>query len=187
MTEPTQTPPEEPAGRELSDEVIVNPDREVKLSNGQRVVVSPWGAKKGHLVLERMDALQPALAAQAGREWNARVLLSAAWDEVIDLITMTLDIERTEIEKPPRDGGWTFEDVCEVTQAVVDVCILRSDGRGALPSLVALVGKMTEVATRTLGPVLARQHERDLKAADISGDKSGNGSDSPTTSESPPA
>lgn len=175
MTEamPDTAPAEdEKPKRELSDEVIVNPDREVTLSNGNRLVVSPWGLKEGNLVLARIDAMTPALQGQADG-WDAKKLLSAAWDEVVDLVSLTVDIPRTEMEKKPADGGWTFEDILVTTEAVLDVCILRSDGRGALPSLVALVGRMGEIAARTLAPALVTLRERDSEQPGSSPGNSG--------------
>lgn len=171
MTEPTIEPAravEEKTGRELSDETIINPEREVKLSNGERVVVAPWGMKEGHLILERLEALQPALVAQGGK-WNAHELLSTAWNEMVDLVAMTVGVERAEMEKPPSEKGWTFEDMLEATEAVLDVCFVRSDGRGALPLLVALVGKMGEIAMRAAsGRRPATPLASDSAPADIS-------------------
>ncbi len=176
MTDPTTAgEPEEPGARELSDETIINPDREVTLVDGTRLIISPWGARKGKIVLDRLQALQPALAAQAGGKWNPTDLLASAWDEVIELVALTVGIPREEIEAEP--DGWAFEDVVAVTEAIFDVCVLRSDGKGALPLLVGLVGKLTEVAVRTLGPGLAKKRAEDfVKAATLKG-KSGNGSD----------
>lgn len=164
-TPETSPPAEEKPGRELSDETIINPDREVRLSNGTRVVISPWGMKEGNLVLDRIDNVGPAFQDQR-HGFDAKKLLSAAWDEVVDLVAMTVDVPRTEMEKPPRDGGWTFVDVLEVTEAMFDVCILRSDGRGALPSLVALVTKMGEITARMFAPGRERKPETDSPPLD---------------------
>lgn len=163
-------------GRELSDEAIINPEREIRLSNGKSVVVEPWGMKKSKLVLARLDALGPAFREQTEVGWDPRKLLVAAWDEVVDLVAITVNVEREEMEREPHDRGWTFEDILSVTEAVLEVCVLRADGRGALPLLSALIGRMTEITVRTLGPALARQHAEDLQRADISKGESGNGS-----------
>jgi hypothetical protein len=175
MIEPTTADrPEAPAVRELTDETIINPDREVTLVDGTRLIISPWGARKGKIVLDRLQALQPALAAQGG-QWNPSDLLASAWDEVVELVALTVDIPRADIEAEP--GGWAFEDVVAVTEAIFDVCVLRSDGKGALPLLLGLVGKLTQVAVRTLGPALAKQRADDFVKAATSPAKSGNGLD----------
>ena len=175
MTEPTTAGgPEAPAARELTDETICNPDREVTLINGTKLIISPWGARKGKIVLDRLQALQPALTSQGG-QWNPSELLASAWDEVIDLVALTVNVPRAEIEAEPN--GWAFEDVVAVTEAIFDVCILRSDGKGALPLLVALVSKLTEVAVRTLGPALAKKRAEDFVKGVTSTAKSGNGLD----------
>jgi hypothetical protein len=175
MTGPTTAgAPAAPGVRELDDETIVNPDREVTLVDGTKLIISPWGARRGKIVLDRLQALQPALAAQGGT-WNANELIASAWDEVLDLVALTVDIPRETIEAEP--GGWAFEDVLAVTEVIFDVCILRSDGKGALPLLLGLVGKMTEVAVRTLGPALAKKRADDFVKGDTSKAKSGNGLD----------
>lgn len=149
---PEAVPAEEAKSkRELSDETIINPDREVRLQNGTRLVISPWGMKEGNLVLDRIDSMGPAFQDQQ-HGFDAKKLLSAAWNEVVDLVSMTVGVPRDEMEKPVADGGWTFVDVLEATEAMFDVCILRSDGRGALPSLIALVTKMGEITARMFAP-----------------------------------
>lgn len=167
----------EPAKRALSDEKIITPHEEVKLSNGRRVVVAPWGMTQGALVLERLDALTPKLL--TGEEFNARQLLARAWDEVVDLVALTVEIERQEMEKPVAQGGWTFEDLLKVTEVLLEVCVVRSDGKGALPLLVSLVGKMGEMLARSVGPEIARRHLSDSAREATSPATSGNGSGSP--------
>lgn len=169
---------EEPEERALSDDQILFPEREIKLTNGTRVVVEPWGLKEGALVLERLEALTPKLFSK-GEQVDARTLLSRAYGEVVDLVSMTVDVPREVMEKKARDGGWTFEDLLEATDAVLEVCILRSDGRGALPFLVTLMGKMTEIVSRSTGPELARRRLSDSEKADTSPETSDNGSGSP--------
>jgi len=160
-------------GRALPDEKILIPHKEITLTNGTRVTIAPWGLTKGALVLERMNALSPKLLVG---DANARQLLSRAWDEVVDLVAMTVGIERAEMERDPMEGGWTFEDMCAVTDAVLEVCVVRSDGAGALPFLLKLVEKMGEIVTRSAGPVLARKQLRDSAAKGTSKARSGNGS-----------
>lgn len=166
----------EPANRELSDEVIVTPHREVKLSNGKRVLVAPWGMTEGKLVLYRLDELAPKLE---GTDVNARQLLARAFDEVVDLVALTINVEREEMEKPAKDGGWLFEDLLAVTEVVLDVCVIRSDGRGALPLLIKLVGKMGEMVARSAGPAIVKPRSNDSERPASSPATSGNGSGSP--------
>ena len=169
---PTSTA--EPEDRALSDETIIIPHKEVRLTNGRRVVVAPWGLTQGALVLARLDALTPKLFTP-GETLNARQLLARAYGEVVDLVSMTVEIPREEMEKPPSEGGWTFEDLLGVTDAVLEVCILRSDGAGALPLLVGLVGKMTTIVSRSTGPELARLRLSGSEAGGTSPARSGNG------------
>lgn len=146
-----------------SDEEVLIPSREVKLTNGTRVLVEPWGMKKGALVLARLEGMSPHLWKRDPHTkqpvgFDAAGLLSSAWDEVVGLIELTLpEVTRAEMEREPRDGGWLFEDVLAVTSAVLEVCVLRSDGGGALPLLVSLIGQATELVTRSLGPDNARR------------------------------
>lgn len=150
-------PVEEKPKRDLTDSEIINPEKEVRLVGGQRIVVRPWGMTKGHLALQRLEVALPALRDVGGM--SPAVLLAKAWDEVVDLVAMTVDVSREDMERDPSEGGWTFEDVLAVTEAMLDVCILRSDGRGALPLFAALVSKMTTVVVRTMGPALAKGKE----------------------------
>lgn len=170
MTEAEPIQPE-PAG----DEKILIPHREVRLTNGKHYLVAPWGLTKGKLVLERLDKLTPKMVRGTA---EARQVLAVAWDEMIELITMTLEIDRAEMEKDPLDGGWTFEDVLEVTEAILEVCILRSDGRGALPFLLAVTTRMNEVTLRAFGPEFARRLSSVSGPADTSPPPSRNGSGS---------
>lgn len=160
-------------GRPLSDEKIVVPHQEVTLSNGQRVEVAPWGMKQGALVLERLDALSPKLFAS---DVTATKLLARAYDEVVDLVSLTVGIPRAEMEKDIREGGWGFEDLVAVTEVVLEVCIIRSDGRGALPLLLSLAAKMRETLGRSAGPTLARQQLQDSARKGNSKGRSANAS-----------
>ena len=136
-------------GRPLTDEKIIIPHREVQLTSGEYVVVAPWGMTQGSLVMSRLEALQPRLADVAAEgAVTPHKLLAAAWDEIVDIVSLTVGVERAAMERPPAEGGWTFEDLLAVTDAVLDVCLVRSDGRGALPLLMALVNRMTEVEER---------------------------------------
>ena len=165
----------EPGERALSDEEILVPHKEVKLTNGTRVLVAPWGVTQGKLVFARLETLTPKLE---GGDIRAYQLLSKAYDEIVDLVAMTVEVERSEIEKKPTEGGWTFDDLIEVTEAVLEVCILRSDGRGALPLLLSLYGTLNELAARSTGPMIARQRLRDSEKGDTSKATSGGNSGS---------
>lgn len=167
----------EPEDRALSDETIIIPHEEIRLTNGRRVVVAPWGLTQGALVLARLDALSPKLFTP-GEAVNARQLLARAYGEVVDLVSMTVEISREEMEKPPTEGGWTFEDLLAVTDAVLTVCILRSDGAGALPLLVGLVAKMGTIVSRASDPKNAPRRSNGSGAGGTSPARSGNGSGS---------
>lgn len=161
--------------RPLSDEIIINPHREVVLSSGKRVLVAPWGMTQGSLIMARLEALQGQLANIAGEgPVTPHKLLSAAWEDVVEIVSMTVGWEREAMERPPSEGGWTFEDLLAVTDAVLDVCLVRSDGRGALPLLMALVGRMNELDERSKSAADSLSTDS-VKAATSPG-RSGNGS-----------
>ena len=150
MAETTEAE-EVPGGRALSDETIINPHREVQLSNGKHIVVAPWGMTQGKLVMARLEIVQAALAelATADGGITPHSLLDKAWDDVVDIVSLTVDTDRADMERPTSEGGWTFEDLLKATEAVLDVCLIRSDGSGALPLMGALVGRMNELDQRT--------------------------------------
>ncbi|MCP4868275.1 MAG: hypothetical protein GY898_06105 [Proteobacteria bacterium] len=146
MPETTETAA---GARPLSDEKIITPHREVRLTSGEHVVVAPWGMTQGSLVMARLEALQPKLAGIGAKgPVTPHALLAEAWDEIVEIVSMTVGVARADMERPPTEGGWTFEDLLAVTDAVLDVCLVRSDGRGALPLLMGLVGRMTELEER---------------------------------------
>jgi len=150
MAETTEAE-EVPGGRALSDETILNPHREVKISGARSIVVAPWGMTQGKLVMARLETVQSALAelATADGAITPHSLLEKAWDDVVDIVSLTVGVERADMEQPPAEGGWTFEDLLAVTDAVLDVCLIRSDGSGALPLMGALVGRMNELDQRS--------------------------------------
>ena len=138
--------------RPLTDEKIITPHREVQLTSGEYVVVAPWGMTQGSLVMSRLEALQPRMADIAKKgSVTPHALLAGAWDEIVDIVSLTVGVERADMERPQAEGGWSFEDLLAVTDAVLDVCLVRSDGRGALPLLMALVSRMTELEERATG------------------------------------
>lgn len=161
MTIVDETPEEAARVRALSDVDIILPAREVVLTNGHKVIVRPWGLRTGALVIGRLEALTPKLIERDDEGHvravglDPRALITRAYDEILDLIELTVGIARADLEREPIDGGWTLEDLLGVTEAMLEVCVLRADGRGALPLLLALVGRMQEVVIRAIGPTLA--------------------------------
>lgn len=164
---------EEVGERRLRDDEILVPHKEVKLTNGKRVVVAPWGVTTGKLVFARLEELQPKIDVS---DATAYQLLAKAYDEIVDLVALTVDVPRSEIERKPIDGGWTFDDVLEVTEAMLEVCIVRSDGRGALPLLVRLYVKMDQLARISTGPLVVPRPSSGSAPADTSTATSGNAS-----------
>lgn len=167
------------ATRLIPDEKIITPHREVTLSNGTRVLVAPWGMTQGSIIMARLEALQPRLAeAAAEGPITPHALLSKAWEEIVDIVSLTVAVERSEMERPVLEGGWTFEDLLAVTDAVLDVCLIRSDGRGVLPLLMALVGRMNELEQRSRGSSGEPTPSGTSGKAGTSRGRSGNGSGS---------
>lgn len=163
--------------RPLDDSTIIVPHEEFALANGKRVVVKPWGMTKGKLVLARLDALKPKLfEPDETGAIDPKRILDRAWDEMVDLVSLSTDVPRSEMEADLSEGGWTFEDILRGTDTVFRVCILRADGTGALPLLLTLVTEMTELVARSLGPVIARRHSNASAQKGPSTDESGNGS-----------
>lgn len=169
-------PKEEPRKRRLTDEEIVFPEKAIKLIDGRSYTLRPWGARGGRLVLQRLDEL----AQKVGGEFNARAMLARAWEECLELLCLSIggDVTPESIEQPAEDGGWHFEDVLRATDAMIEVCILRADGSGALPLVIDLVKRMNEILVTTLGPKLVRPRSSDSSEADTSTGTSGNGSGS---------
>lgn len=140
---------EVPGGRALSDETIINPHREVRLSSGECIVVAPWGMTQGKLIMSRLERVQSGLAELAAEgAVTPNKLLEKAWDDVVDIVSLTVGVDRADMERPTTEGGWSLEDLLKATEAVLDVCLIRSDGSGALPLIGALVGRMNEIDQR---------------------------------------
>lgn len=109
------------------------PGREAKLSDGTYVKIEPWSLRVGRRVLEPVNQL--LVVAAKYPEAQMPQLIDRAFDEVLQIVKVTLDWDDAEIEKHP------LEDVIELATVILEVCLVRDDGGG-------LMGKMIRFGDR---------------------------------------
>ncbi len=120
------------------------PAKRVELLSGEHVVMKPWGMATGRLLTPVVAGIFQLL--QDG-------ISSMANDKVVDIKDLVVRAE-AEVEQVVRETlGWdqeemdkqcAFEDLFTLAQGVLDVCVFREDGGGAMGKMMALVNGATE-------------------------------------------
>jgi hypothetical protein len=142
---------------------VILPEREVVLLSGARVIVRPWPIRKGRLLVDRVIALverllehrrAEALAAGEGepprRVALASDLLDVAFEEVFGIVRDTVDYSDAQME------ALTFEDLLTLTEAVLEVCLIRGEEGGVLGKLARLVDRTGLLVVRMAASVQRR-------------------------------
>jgi hypothetical protein len=129
------------------------------LLDGKRVTIRPWS-------IDQRDDLIPVLAEivveiqKAGREtWNlaAPAFLAKYSKQTDALVQLSLGWSDAKMKK------LTFEDSLQLTNAVIEICILRPDGGGPLGELLRLFALGIDTVEQVVGPALLEIAETDSK------------------------
>ena len=141
----------------LTDSEILLPNIEVRLANGRRVLIKPWGLTDGRLLWARIENLMPAMTkaytaekAAGGEGLMVSTIIDAVWDDALEICRITIGMTREQFE-----AEVIFEDFQAILAAVLEVCIVRADGGGVLPKMLGLTRSSTSAVTRVIGPMLA--------------------------------
>jgi hypothetical protein len=142
---------------------IILPEREVRLLSGAYVTVRPWPIRKGRLLVDRVIALVERLlehrraeAAAAPGSAPRRValatdLLDVAFEEVFGIVRDTVDYSDEQME------ALTFEDLLTLTEAVLEVCLIRGEDGGVLGKLARLVDRTGLLVSRMAASIQRTQ------------------------------
>jgi hypothetical protein len=143
---------------------VILPEREVRLLSGAFVIVRPWPIRKGRLLVDRVIALverllehrrAEALAAAPGaaprRVALATDLLDVAFEEVFGIVRDTVDYSDEQME------ALTFEDLLTLTEAVLEVCLIRGEDGGVLGKLARLVDRTGLLVSRMAASIQRTQ------------------------------
>lgn len=115
---------------------VLFPEREIKLASGATEVIRPWGIKTGMRLMPRVLELGGRLQGDLSDVALAD-LITKATPEVLDIIRHTLGWTEQEAE-----DRLSYEDIFTLGQAIVEVCIIRVDGGGAVGKLLGLGGSL---------------------------------------------
>jgi len=128
----------------------VLPERQVQLLNGEWAIVRPWSLRQGHLLSERVidlvdriledrrtrleEAKASGDAAPAPPAF-ARQLLALGFTEIMAIVRETIGYT------PEAMDALTYEDGLTLTEAVLEVCLIRGEDGGVLGKMVRLVDR----------------------------------------------
>ncbi len=123
--------------REEAEMETIFPFKDVELQSGAKVVVKQWDIDTGAVLTGRVARLIQKMRGQ-GAEVELDKLLELAADECKDIVRITIGWSEADF-----NAKLTFEDFLDLLQAVIDTSLVRPDGGGALPKIVALAGALT--------------------------------------------
>lgn len=119
---------------------ILFPFIDVELQNGEKVVVMQWDIDTGAVLSARVVSMMQKIQGQTGTIELAE-LITQAKGECFDIVAKTIGWSVGELRAKA-----TFEDFMDLLQAVIDTSLIREDGGGALPKIVALAGALVPLA-----------------------------------------
>lgn len=113
------------------------PTVEVHLMNGEPVQIKPWSLKLGRLMRERITKMFVRAREMNLSQGDLDVaqLMEHFESEIYYIVRDTIDKSDVWMEE-----HLAYEDLFTLTQAVVDVCVLRQDGGGALGKILGAMG-----------------------------------------------
>ncbi len=120
MTEPAADA--EPTASTNAERVLTHAiGTEVKLSNGEHVLVRPWGYRTGKLLMGRLGTVLRMLAlARTGQTTGIGELLSESYDELIGIMADTIGMTLDEV-----DEKMLMEDILNVVGVILDVNFIQ--------------------------------------------------------------
>ena len=124
------------AGNGAKPEDVLFPAREIRLLSGKMVVVRPWGLEKGRFMLERLVELFQKMGPSVT---DAKKMIDVAYDETLQIVRDTIEWSEADFAE------LAFEDALDLTQAVIEVCLVRPDGGGALGKVLELLKGATSL------------------------------------------
>lgn len=126
--------------RDEALDALFPPKREVRLVSGEVVLIEPWGIELGLDLMPKVVELGERLGTDVSDGGVVKAVKEAT-PEVLEIIRRTIGWTHADIMDPKRVK---FEDVFTLAQAVLEVCVIRGDGSGAL-------GKVLSLGTMFLG------------------------------------
>jgi hypothetical protein len=146
-----------PKDRTLREKLLNG--KTLTLLDGKSVTIRPWS-------IDQRDHLIPVLAEivveiqKSGREtWNlaAPAFLLQYSKQTDELVRLSLGWSDAEMKK------LTLEDSLQLTNAVIEICIIRPDGGGPLGELLRLFSLGIDTVEKVVGPALLEIAETDSK------------------------
>jgi hypothetical protein len=133
-----QTQPEDQAA--LADGVrkVILPERLIETAKGFKLTIKPWGIKHGDVFLEQIEKFSHRLV--EAQTPDAEGVLKTAWVDCLELVRLTIGWSAEEMEE-----RLYAEDILVLTQAIIEICLVRDDGRGALKPFGVLVSLATQL------------------------------------------
>ena len=131
------------------------PAVEVRLLSGEMVEVKPWSLKLGRQMRDRITSLfERARETGQLQDFDVVQLVGQFETDIYHIVRDTIGKDDTWMEE-----HLAYEDQFTLAQAVVDVCIIRADGGGALGKLLGAV-EGAFGGDRGLTPELAERLEQ---------------------------
>lgn len=123
----------------VTEDVLLG-EQEVKVSQGRRYVIAPWGIRTGRRLMGRLNTVLRMVAVAAG-EGNLQRLLEECYDEIVGIVADTIDVPQSEFET-----DFELSDLLSLVNAILDVNFLARPGGNelgkAIEGLVARMDKM---------------------------------------------
>lgn len=120
--------------RDEALDALFPPKREVRLVSGETVLVEPWGIEVGLDLMPKVVELGERLGSDVSDGGVVKAVQEAT-PEVLEIIRRTIGWTHEQIMDSDRVK---FEDVFTLAQAVLEVCVIRGDGQGALGKVLSL-------------------------------------------------
>ena len=145
---------------------VLFPYEDVELGSGKKVTVRQWNIDTGAVLTPRVVTLLEKLRSEGiSGEIELDELIRIAKDECLEIVAITIGWTVEEL-----NARATFDDFLSLLQVVIDQSLVRKDGGGALPKVVALVGALNALTETSPQPPLSTSSSEPGTASPISGE-----------------
>jgi hypothetical protein len=150
------------AATRTDEDVLLRDGRDVRISTGETFWVQKWTVLQGERVLGPITGILEKSAAET--DLRISDLISVAYDDIKQLVQVTLDLDIDKINSLP------LEDLVELATQIFEVCLVRKDGGGLMGKMVRFgVTGGNLLLTAALGPeraaAMMQQGELERSAA----------------------
>jgi hypothetical protein len=126
----------------MSAEDVLFHGQEVRLVNGERIAVNPWGIKTGRRMVRRVKTIWRIYRDVSRGAIDLEQLLEDSYGEVVSLVADSIGLSIQDLEDESR---FLFEDLVVLVTAIVEVNFTgRPEFTAKLLALFRQVGKGAE-------------------------------------------